>query len=60
MNVFLLGLKVTDTAQEDEGVLNVLAQALPTTERKDPTKVQLLAKKETYVGKALQKLEGKQ
>ena len=57
MNVFLLGLKVTDTAQEDEGVLNVLAQALPTTERKDPTKVQLLAKKETYVGKALQKLE---
>ena len=57
MNVFLLGLQVTDTAQENEGIINVLANSLPTSDKKDSTKVQLLQKKDHYVGKALQKLE---
>ena len=57
MNVFLLGLKVTETAQENEGIVNVLADSLPSSEKKIPTKVQLLQQKDHYVGKALQKLE---
>ena len=57
MNVFLLGLQVTNTAQEDEGIVNVLAKSLPSTKQKQPTKVQLLQHKDHYVGKALQKLE---
>ena len=57
MNVFLLGLQVTDEAQENEGIVNVLAKALPSTKQKVPTKVQLLGSKDHYVGKALQKLK---
>jgi len=57
MNVFLLGLQVTDAAQENEGVINVLAKSLPTSEKKEPTKVQLLQQKDHYTGKVLQKLE---
>lgn len=57
MNVFLLGLRVTAVAQIDDQTVNVLAEALPASEKRVPTKVQLLQAKDHYVGKLLQKLE---
>lgn len=56
MNVFILGLRVTAEAQTDDETLNVLAEALPNSEKRVPTKVQLLQKTNHYVGKLLQKL----
>jgi hypothetical protein len=56
MNVFLLGLRVTATAEVTEGTVNVLAESLPSSEKRIPTKVQLLQSKEHYVGKLLQAL----
>jgi hypothetical protein len=44
MNVFILGLRVTSEAQTDEGTTNVLAEALPSNDKRVPTKVQLLQK----------------
>jgi hypothetical protein len=57
MNVFLLGLRVTDTALEDEDKINVLAEALPSNEKRVPTKVQLIQQKSHYVGKLLKDLK---
>lgn len=57
MNVFLLGLRVTAEAQENEGVLNVLAESLPSNDKRVPTKVQLLQQKSHYVGKLLKDLK---
>lgn len=57
MNVFLLGLRITAKAQEDEDILNVLAEALPSNEKRVATKVQLLQNKNHYVGKLLNNLE---
>lgn len=57
MNLFLLGLKVTATAQEDEGLVNVLAENLPSNDKRVATKVQLLQQGSHYVGKLLKKLE---
>lgn len=57
MNVFLLGLRVTAVAQTDDTTVNVLAEALPASDKRVPTKVQLLQAKDHYVGKLLQKLE---
>ena len=57
MNVFLLGLRVTASAQEDDGVLNVLAEALPSNDKRVPTKVQLMQQSTHYVGKLLKNLE---
>lgn len=58
MNVFLLGLRVTATAQStDEETLNVLAESLPSSERKTATKVQLIQNSKHYVGKLLKNLE---
>ncbi|NBW13596.1 MAG: hypothetical protein EBR82_36885 [Caulobacteraceae bacterium] len=56
MNIFLLGLKITDTAQDNEGVINVLADALPSNDKRVSTKVQLIQDKNHYVGKLLQQL----
>jgi hypothetical protein len=56
MNVFLLGLRVTATAEVTEGTVNVIAESLPSSEKRIPTKVQLLQSKEHYVGKLLQAL----
>jgi len=57
MNVFILGLRVTATAAEDEGTVNVLAESLPSNEKRVATKVQLLQKADHYVGKLLSKFE---
>lgn len=57
MNVFILGLRVTETAQEDEGTLNVLTESLPSNDRRVATKVQLLQNKDHYVGKLLNNLK---
>lgn len=57
MNVFILGLRVTDEALEDDGVFNLNAEALPSTDKKVPTKVSLIQKSDHYVGKILSKLE---
>jgi hypothetical protein len=56
MNVFILGLRVTAAAQEDEGILNVLAESLPSNDKRVPTKVQLLQSSTHYVGKLLKEL----
>ena len=53
MNVFLLGLRVTESAQENDDVLNVLADCLPASDKRVNTKVQLLQNKSHYVGKLL-------
>lgn len=60
MNVFLLGLRVTAEAQENDGVLNVLAESLPSNDKRVPTKVQLLQQKNHYVGKLLRDLKENQ
>lgn len=57
MNIFLLGLRVTDTALEDEDKINVLTEALPSNEKRVPTKVQLIQQKSHYVGKLLKDLK---
>jgi hypothetical protein len=57
MNLFLMGLKVTATAEEDEGIVNVLAESLPSNEKRVETKFQLLQKANHYVGKLLKNLE---
>lgn len=55
MNIFMLGLRVTDTALEQEGLINVIAEALPASEKRIPTKVQLLDKPGSYVANQLKK-----
>lgn len=57
MNVFLLGLRITAEAQEDDGALNVLAEALPSNDKRVATKVQLIQQKNHYVGKLLKNLK---
>jgi hypothetical protein len=56
MNVFIIGVRITSTVEEDEGTLNVLAEVLPNSDKRVPTRVQLLQKKDHYVGKLLSKL----
>ncbi len=57
MNVFTLGLRITATASETDGIVDVIAESLPASEKRIPTKLQLKQKKDHYVGKLLQKLE---
>lgn len=57
MNVFMLGLRVTATAETQSDVVNVLAESLPSNDKRVPTKVQLLQSSGHYVGKLLTKLE---
>jgi hypothetical protein len=57
MNVFVLGLRITSTAEESEGIVNVLAESLPSNDKRVPTKVQLLQDKNHYVGKLIKGLE---
>jgi hypothetical protein len=60
MNVFLLGLRITAAAEVNEDIVNVLGESLPSTEKRVPTKVQLLQSKDHYVGKLLKSLEESQ
>lgn len=57
MNVFTLGLRVTGIAKESDGIIDVIAESLPASDRRIPTKVQLKQKKDHYVGKLLQNLQ---
>jgi hypothetical protein len=56
MNVFILGVKITDTALAEEKKVNVLGVVLPSSDRKVPTKIQLLQEETHYVGNLLKKL----
>ena len=60
MNVFLLGIRVTDKAILEDGKANVIAEALPSSYIRVSTKVQLIQKADHYVGKLLQDLQEKQ
>lgn len=60
MLITLLGLRVKDTALEDEGLVNVIAESLPTSDKRTVTKVQLTQKADHYVGKILKTLTEKQ
>jgi hypothetical protein len=57
MNIFLLGLRVKDEAIQEEGVSNLIAEALPSTDKKVLTKVSLKQKSDHYVGKVLTSLK---
>ncbi len=57
MNVFVLGLRVTATASEEDKVVNVLAEALPSSDKRTTTSVQLKQGAAHYVGKLLKGLE---
>lgn len=57
MNVFILGLRLTATAQEEDGTINALAESLPSNDKRIATKVQVLQKADHYVGKLISKLE---
>lgn len=57
MNIFLLGLRVKDEAIQEEGVFNLVAEALPSTDKKVLTKVSLKQKSDHYVGKVLSSLK---
>jgi len=58
MNVFILGLRVTSEALEDDkGIVNVLCESLPSSEKRVATKTQLSMPKDHYVGKLLKGLK---
>jgi len=57
VNIFTLGLRVTDTASTDENkVTHVLAESLPSTDKRIATKVQLSMAADHYVGKIFSSL----
>lgn len=57
MNVFILGLQIKTECEEQDGKVNVLGESLPSTDKRKPTKVQLLQQKDHYVGKLLTELK---
>jgi hypothetical protein len=57
MNVFMLGLRVKDAPFENDGSINVSAEALPSTDKKVATKVLLLQQSQHYVGNLLKGLK---
>jgi hypothetical protein len=56
MNVFMLGLRVTESSIESDGKTNVIAECLPNSEKRVATTVQLIQKSDHYVGKLLNSL----
>lgn len=60
MLITMLGLRVKDEALEEEGVVNVIAESLPTSDKRVATKVQLSQKSDHYVGKLLKGLKEEQ
>jgi hypothetical protein len=57
MNVFLLGLRITSNPLEQDGSVNITAEALPSTDKKISTKVSLIQKADHYVGKLINSLK---
>lgn len=57
MNVFILGIQITSEVQTEEDIINVLGKSLPSSEKKTITKIQLLQKKNHYVGKLIENLK---
>jgi hypothetical protein len=57
MNVFILGLRVTAAAETEENTVNVLAESLPSNDKRVASKVQLIQAKDHYVGKLLKELK---
>lgn len=57
MNVFVLGLLIKEGPQKDSGKINVLAEALPTSDARVATKVQLIQEETHYVGKLIADLD---
>jgi len=57
MNVFVLGLRVTEKPQVDGTRINIIAEALPNSEARSATKVQLIQEETHYVGKLISKLD---
>lgn len=60
MLITMLGLRVKDEALEEDGVVNAIAESLPTSDKRVATKVQLTQKSDHYVGKLLKGLKGDQ
>jgi hypothetical protein len=57
MNVFVLGLRVTEKPLVDCTRINIIAEALPNSEARSATKVQLIQEETHYVGKLISKLD---
>jgi len=55
MNVFLLGIRITDEAITEDGKVNVIAESLPASNKRIATKVQLIQKADHYVGKLFER-----
>lgn len=53
-------MRINDTAILEDGKVNVIAESLPSSNKRVSTKVQLIQKADHYVGGLLQKLEEKQ
>ena len=60
MNVFLMGVRITDEASTEDGKVNVIAESLPSSAKRISTKVQLIQKADHYVGKLLLDLKESQ
>lgn len=61
MNIFTLGLRITDAAETDENkVVHVLAESLPASDKRVATKVQLSVKEDQYNAKILKSLQEKE
>jgi|TARA_R100000455_G_scaffold31176_1_gene23787 hypothetical protein len=53
-------MRINDTAILEDGKVNVIAESLPSSNKRVSTKVQLIQKADHYVGGLLQKLQEKQ
>ena len=57
MNVFLMGIRVTDSAAVEDKKVNLLAECLPNSNKRVPTKIQIIQSEDHYVGKLLKQLK---
>ena len=60
MNVFLMGIRIKDEAIVEDDKVNVIAESLPSSNKRVSTKIQLVQKADHYVGKLLKNLKEKQ
>ncbi len=59
MNLFLLGLKVTGEAQTEDGITNVIAESLPSNEKKGCNKGAASTAGEPLRGKTAEEPQGR-